>query len=296
MTESPRQELDASPAPALRETAETIQPVQTRYAGCHFRSRLEARWAVFFDHLDIEWLYEPERYMVGGMVRRTYLPDFYLATDELWVEVKGAPAALDPRLMDDAADPVTGLPTNPHGIPSGEYGLVVPRILLLGQVPRIAASHGVVCVVSGSIVATTRGIFTCRDGKHRLTLVGVPGPDDSDGRQLEPTSAGLTPCDHVRSAYIAASSARFEHGESGTPRSTDLIPQVNPTYNPTRPIRAKAAKKAAPRKKRSPEVLDTIPVADGVSRGVPVYLGDQIPRARRPGRARHLPPDVPPTS
>lgn len=32
-----------------------ITPIQTRYAGCLFRSRLEARWAVFFDHLGIRW-------------------------------------------------------------------------------------------------------------------------------------------------------------------------------------------------------------------------------------------------
>lgn len=29
----------------------TIRAIETRYAGCRFRSRLEARWAVFFDHL-----------------------------------------------------------------------------------------------------------------------------------------------------------------------------------------------------------------------------------------------------
>lgn len=32
----------------------TIQAIQTRYAGHHFRSRLEARWAVFFDYLGVE--------------------------------------------------------------------------------------------------------------------------------------------------------------------------------------------------------------------------------------------------
>lgn len=37
-----------------------IKPIETRYAGCRFRSRLEARWAVFFDALKIEWEYEPE--------------------------------------------------------------------------------------------------------------------------------------------------------------------------------------------------------------------------------------------
>lgn len=35
-----------------------IKPIQTRYKGYHFRSRLEARWAVFFDALGIAWKYE----------------------------------------------------------------------------------------------------------------------------------------------------------------------------------------------------------------------------------------------
>ena len=37
-----------------------MRAIGTKYGGCYFRSRLEARWAVFFDHLGIEWLYEPE--------------------------------------------------------------------------------------------------------------------------------------------------------------------------------------------------------------------------------------------
>jgi hypothetical protein len=53
----------------------TIQPIETRYAGCRFRSRLEARWAVFFDALRIRWEYEPQGYVVNGT---PYLPDFQL--------------------------------------------------------------------------------------------------------------------------------------------------------------------------------------------------------------------------
>lgn len=30
-----------------------IKAIETRYAGCLFRSRLEARWAVFFRHVGI---------------------------------------------------------------------------------------------------------------------------------------------------------------------------------------------------------------------------------------------------
>lgn len=66
-----------------------IKPIETRYAGCRFRSRLEARWAVFFDALNIPWLYEPQGYELGG---DPYLPDFllYPNTDlATWFEVKG---------------------------------------------------------------------------------------------------------------------------------------------------------------------------------------------------------------
>jgi len=41
----------------------------TPYAGCEFRSRLEARAAVFFDAAEIEWQYEPEA------IEMLYAPD-----------------------------------------------------------------------------------------------------------------------------------------------------------------------------------------------------------------------------
>lgn len=37
----------------------TIKSHPTRYRGCLFRSRLEARWAAFFDLAGWEWEYEP---------------------------------------------------------------------------------------------------------------------------------------------------------------------------------------------------------------------------------------------
>jgi hypothetical protein len=36
----------------------TTKSIQTRYSGRYFRSRLEARWAVFFDALGLKWDYE----------------------------------------------------------------------------------------------------------------------------------------------------------------------------------------------------------------------------------------------
>jgi hypothetical protein len=103
-----------------------IKPIETRYRGYRFRSRLEARWAVFFDVAGIAWRYEPEGFdltdikvprvyepdlppeIVDGLrelgrrpVRSWnepedmrayaplwYLPDFYLPEQECWVEVK----------------------------------------------------------------------------------------------------------------------------------------------------------------------------------------------------------------
>lgn len=61
--------------------------IQTSYKGYLFRSRLEARWAVFFDAVDAVWSYEPCGYDLSDNVR--YLPDFYLPDLDMFVEVKG---------------------------------------------------------------------------------------------------------------------------------------------------------------------------------------------------------------
>lgn len=52
-----------------------IKAIPTKYKNVVFRSRLEARWAVFMDNLGIEWCYEFEGYDLDGV---WYLPDFWL--------------------------------------------------------------------------------------------------------------------------------------------------------------------------------------------------------------------------
>jgi len=98
--------------------AGSLRPLETKYRGCRFRSRLEARWAVFFDALGIKWWYEPEGFalrfdyedfaagwdmaedeLLEMRVPQTfkhldgkeywYLPDFYLPESNFWVEIKG---------------------------------------------------------------------------------------------------------------------------------------------------------------------------------------------------------------
>jgi hypothetical protein len=66
-----------------------IPAIPTLYAGVLFRSRTEARWARFWDALDIRWDYEPQGFVAAGI---PYLPDFavFPALGVLWVEIKGS--------------------------------------------------------------------------------------------------------------------------------------------------------------------------------------------------------------
>jgi hypothetical protein len=84
----------------MRGAEPTIQAVQTLYNGCHFRSRLEARHAVFLDRIGIEWFYEHQGWDLGA--QGWYLPDFWVPDTRLsdgsgrWIEIK-------PTLPDDRA-------------------------------------------------------------------------------------------------------------------------------------------------------------------------------------------------
>lgn len=70
-----------------------IRPIETEYHGCRFRSRLEARWAVFFDALEWIWDYEPEGFEIPGI--GGYLPDFEITNPDnghkTYFEVKPIP-------------------------------------------------------------------------------------------------------------------------------------------------------------------------------------------------------------
>jgi hypothetical protein len=201
----------------------TIAAVPTPYRGCLFRSRLEARWAVFFDTLKVPWLYEPQRYYVG-MSGRTYLPDFYLPDSRTWVEVKGSVDSIDWQLLADAVDWGCGLPytKNSFGTSRG--------LLLLGPVPPVAI-HSPVHV----ILQHDKGGWV--NGAWFLYEQIISEPDDSKDLQFDSswgdglgedaqawikrmlTREYIYPdqvlTDYVAKAYRAARSARFEHGQYG---------------------------------------------------------------------------------
>jgi len=188
-----------------------IKAIETEYAGCRFRSRLEARWAVFFDHLGIKWEYEHEGLDIDGV---RYLPDFVLPAFvgiDLFVEVKGH---MDERGMEKVLA-LAG---------AGRMVLVlrnVPRPDELG--PHFLLFRG----DEKPITAHWVSMFPiAREGRHfTLTPHGWPLDDRGGPAQVlqgavklanEPAPGGFvlvsTP---VGEAFEAARSARFEFGERG---------------------------------------------------------------------------------
>jgi hypothetical protein len=68
----------------------SIPALPSTYAGVKFRSRLEARWAYYFDLIGLPWKYEPEGYALSA---GNYLPDFKCF--DFFVEVKPTEADMD---------------------------------------------------------------------------------------------------------------------------------------------------------------------------------------------------------
>lgn len=70
-----------------------IKSLPSYWKGTVFRSRIEARWAVFFDVIKLRWEYEPEGFVLDDGT--WYLPDFWLPEMKRWVEVKPEIGATD---------------------------------------------------------------------------------------------------------------------------------------------------------------------------------------------------------
>lgn len=98
-----------------------MNAIPTKYAGYYFRSRLEARWAIFFDAMAERWEYEREGYVLSD--GNCYLPDFWLPDMNLYLEVKGQSPTEDEyskaqQLRDTSNCAVAIF----HGLPSVNWG------------------------------------------------------------------------------------------------------------------------------------------------------------------------------
>ena len=98
-----------------------MKAIETNYNGYRFRSRLEARWAVFFDTLNIDYLYENEGFILPQ--NGYYLPDFYLPKMKIFIEVKGTfPTQIEKEKAQELANESGCLVCIIFGgIPSSDY-------------------------------------------------------------------------------------------------------------------------------------------------------------------------------
>jgi hypothetical protein len=64
----------------------TVRSIPTNYAGCTYRSRVEARWAIWFDSVGLRFQYEPQGFFIRS---GAYLPDFWVEGWRMFLEVKG---------------------------------------------------------------------------------------------------------------------------------------------------------------------------------------------------------------
>lgn len=223
---------------------ERIQAIETVYKGYSFRSRLEARWAVFFDVLGFSWEYEKEGYYVGWVYheencqamkhpyrekdcdctakRTMYLPDFWLKDTETWVEVKGDYQNFDFDSLVAAVDWGVGLPyvSDSTGTARG--------LLLLGSIPQATSYFW----PTHPILQHNKGGWANTANFSDSYLLDVESTyevyfDSSWGGGYEDLEKFVKkywsaaygyrkkcPSEIVK-AYKAARSARFEHGESG---------------------------------------------------------------------------------
>ena len=214
-----------------------IKVIQTHYNGYSFRSRLEARWAVFFDACGVKYEYEPEGYDLGNGLM--YLPDFLLHGVDgrcsgnggnLYVEVKGQMTDIDAEKINRFTKLETKIAAQ-HKTPIGLWAnnpslnIYPSPTLVVGNIPRGNCIDDIVDDITAR-ASEMRGKwpnefnFEFIDGDWYPAYPGV----NTDGKFELFTADGYGTCwqHHIReheteNAYRLARCARFEHGE--TPRA-----------------------------------------------------------------------------
>jgi len=110
------------------------QPKPTTYRDQDFRSRLEARWAVFLDWNPLvdSWNYEPEGFRLDGP-DWTYLPDFLVKVGPFMFYLEVKPEVPDPKYLEILGAFAIALPY-PLSVAYGSFFKDVPKVINLTQV------------------------------------------------------------------------------------------------------------------------------------------------------------------
>lgn len=198
-----------------------IKAIETHYKGYRFRSRLEARWAVFFETLGYDWKYEAQGFQHHG---EKYLPDFEIKSNNLtfYIEVKGSNEQLqkDAPRYSTALDWGGCLPDFEESSDHQRTGLV-----LLGDIPEPKFGtwfHPIIRHSKGLhltyITFTSTGPFPVLSAGVLPYLCDLSGEQCIEGDFDKWTNKArflATPFAYskISEAYKTARSARFEHGE-----------------------------------------------------------------------------------
>ena len=209
--------------------AETIQAIETIWAGCKFRSRLEARWAVFFNAIGYtigeDCLYEYQDVVSFDGTR--YLPDFYFPKEKIYAEVKGTTEALqkDSKKLGICID---------YGGPLSDGIIILGNIpdytrISWGNIPMFPFLYNYKGVIEeNATFVYQKGYFgqriVCKDSSIILKIFSYERSFDCEAEEI-PKSTKVenrwTYYDNLRAsefqdlkdAYKKARHARFEHGE-----------------------------------------------------------------------------------
>src|SRR5215216_2321763 len=107
------------------------KPLQTKFDGISYRSRTEARWAVFFKELGVAFTYEPRQIRLSN--GEHYLPDFFIRDFGAYFEVKPANDAIVTEECRKARQLAFDLQGEPVWLAMGIPEAEAPNILLLNE-------------------------------------------------------------------------------------------------------------------------------------------------------------------
>ena len=192
----------------------TIKAIETVWKGYRFRSRLEARWAVFFDRLGVEWEYEPEGFEDGEGNR--YLPDFRFKDRDghySFAEVKGDPTWLNGGAKCTALVPRKELLLLGN-IPDPTFGLLFLPALRWAE-ESVTISWLACCTKGDAIFLQTSDVARFVLGMNQPSNAPISPRDDGEHVSFQPRIA-IVPFafGYVIDAGRDAKAARFEHGEA----------------------------------------------------------------------------------
>lgn len=198
-----------------------MKPLPTRYGGCWFRSRIEARWAVFFTRLGLEWEYEQQGFKLD---RSRYLPDFLLPELGLYVEIKPLNAFLiDPdgvQRWEQFAREIADTGRHDRSLPNLHPGVRAEVAMICGPIPnpdtvdQFGPPRGAMPYERGiNVLGDWNWAWcACPSGEHFDIQFQALG-NRIACRCKRPSGDHRTPSgDHPRivNAYAAARSARFD--------------------------------------------------------------------------------------